>query len=215
MKVSIESLKRKLRTGQCEVEDVIGFALKSDPANAQVLRNLSSQQDSEERESARLGSKSFPLAKWLAMAAVFVESGYGGLLRELERSRKVLPFVLAFGVEGRDSQQSWAFFADLIRAHGERMSEMDAAKVLEALNRAFSFGKPVSADAEGVAVIHDYVLDELLSDRNTALALCAARGFPSQAMLDATLAAPEPKEPWKDAKVAAVARLRAALKKGK
>jgi hypothetical protein len=214
-KMSIEAFKNKLRSGRCEVEDVIDFALKSAPVNARVLRELSLQRDAEEKASARSGGKSFPLAKWLAIAAVFVEGGYDGLLGELERSRKVLPFVLAFGVEGRRSPQSRAFFADVIQAHGEHMSEKEAAEILEALNRAFSFDKPVLADGEGIAVMHDYVLGELLSGRNTALALCAARGFPSQAMLDAVLDAPELKGPWKDAKAAAVARIRAALKKGK
>jgi hypothetical protein len=213
--ICIEALKKKLQSGRCEVEDVIGFALKSAPGNAQVLRELSLQRGGEEKESARSGGRSFPLAKWLAIAAVFVESGYGGLLGELERSRNVLPFVLAFGVEGRRSPQSWAFFADLIQAHGKHMSEKETAEVLEALNRAFSFDKPVPADGEGIAAMHDYVLSELLSGRNTALALCAARGFPSQAMLDAALGAPELKGAWKDAKAAAVTRIRGALKKGK
>lgn len=214
-KVNIETIKKKLRSGRCEVEDVIAFALNAVPEDSLVLRELSSQRAKEEVEFADSGRKFFPLAKWLLMAAAFAERGYAGLLGEIDSARTNLPFVLAFGVEGRHLPQSWAFFADVIRTHSEHFSEKEAALVLEALNRAFSFGKPIPTDGEGVAVMHDYVLGQLLSGRNVALALCAARGFRSQAMLDAALAAPEPKGEWKDAKAAAVAKIRAALKKGK
>lgn len=213
--MNIDTIRKKLRSGRCEVEDVIDFALKSAQEDSLVLRELSSQRSKEEMASAESGRKSFPLAKWLSMAAVFAENGFAGLLGEIDSARTNLPFVLAFGVEGRDLPQSWAFFADVIRKHSERFSEKEAALVLEALNRAFSFGKPIPADGEGVSVMHDYVLHQLLSGQNVALALCAARGFRSHAMLDAVLAAPEPKGEWKDAKAAAVAKIRAALKKGK
>lgn len=211
--MTIDGLKKKLKAGRCEVEDIIDFAIKSRGGDAQPLRELSAQRAIDEKSAAADGRKSFPLGRWLSVAAVFVEKGYEGLSSEVAASAKSLPFALAFAVEDRQSPESWAFFADIIEKHGDSFPEANSTQLIEAINRAFSFGKTVPPDAEGVATIHGYVLGKLLAGQQSALALCAARGFPSQAMLDAVTAAPEPKGEWKDAKAAAIARIRAALKK--
>jgi hypothetical protein len=210
--MNINQLRKVLVAGHAEVEDVVQTALRSSFEEAERFDDLARQRQQVEANAKRAGARSFPLSTWLAISATYLRGGYEALELQARKDKKVLPFVLGFCAEDKSSPDSWTCMERLAMDAGN-WPQAQRKKLLECINEVFSFGQKSSGRAENFGGIHDFVLGQLTCGKNAPMALYAARGFPSQRMLDAVEATPEPSDENRSAKSLAVVAIKRALLK--